>query len=196
MDKAYIFVDGSCLFAAIRDVQKNQPKFKDKKVNITALSRIWMGLWLNNSASVTRVVYYFKKGDKRIQEYLAIPDTTHPGNKDHWLIKECAESAGTIPDTELQKLDEKYRDNYARAEKGLDVQLACEALLLVINGRIANAVFMVNDRDFVPLFNAIHDAGGNVYLTALDGKRPIRRELSDLCDRFLAIDSELPGIFV
>ena len=126
---------------------------------------------------------------------LEIPETKCPGEKDHWQIKECGESIRAIPEDELQKISFQYRDHFARAEKGLDTKLTCDALLFVANNRASNIVFLVNDRDYIPLFEAIQDLGGNIYLTALDGSQEIQKGLANLCDKYLVLDNELDNIF-
>lgn len=140
-------------------------------------------------------MYYFKKQDKRLNTMLEIPAADIPGARDHFQVKECGENLKSIPEEELQKLSPEYRDYFARAEKGLDTKLTCDVLLLVASGKASNIVFLVNDRDYVPLFNAIQDLGGNVYLTALDSKQNIQKGLANLCDKYLTLNSELDYIF-
>jgi len=154
-----------------------------------------MNKWAFNVDPVVRIIYYFKKEDKRLKDMLIIPKSEHPGEKDHWQIEECAQSIKSIPDRYLQKLPEKYRDQYQRSEKGLDIKLACDALILVSNDRASNIVFLVNDRDYIPLFKAIQCLGGNVYLTALDSKQKIQKNLAKLSDKYLTLDDELESIF-
>lgn len=82
-----------------------------------------------------------------------------------------------------------------RAEKGLDIKLACDVLTLVSSGRVRNIIFLVNDRDYIPLFEAVQDLGGNTYLTALDSSQKIQKGLANLSDKFLTLDNELDNIF-
>ncbi len=194
-NRGYFVVDGSRLFSSIFEIQRTNIQFKDKKLNLPLFNDALMRKWSVYVGMTVRIVYYFKKGDKRISGMLEIPKVVDPGKKDHWQIKECGESLHSIPEEELQKLSPQYRDHFMRAEKGLDIQLACDVLSLVSSGRASNIVFLVNDRDYVPLFQAIISLGGNVYLTALDSSQKIQEGLANLSDRYLTFDSELNNLF-
>jgi len=194
-DRGYFFIDGSHLLSSVYSLWRLKPEFKDKKLNIRLLTEALMRKWSLYTGSTVRVTYYFKQNEKRIKTMLLIPETDKPGEKDHWQIKECGQSIEGIPEEELQKLSEKYRDHFMRTEKGLDIKLTCEALILVATGRASNIVFLVNDRDYIPLFEAIQQLGGNVYLTALDSTQKIQKGLANLADKFLTLDSELYSLF-
>lgn len=194
-DRGYFFIDGSHLFACIYEIHRRKTEFKDKKLNLGLLTEALQRKWSINIGTLVRVTYYFKQNDNRIRTMLVVPEAGIPGEKNHWQIKECGVSIGAIPDEELQKISPKYRDHFARAEKGLDIKLACDALLLVSTGRADNVVFLVNDRDYIPLFEAIQSLGGNVYLTALDSEQKIQNGLLEYADKYLTLDSDLENIF-
>ncbi len=116
--------------------------------------------------------------------------------KDYWEIIEYGINIKKgFPGSELEKLDSKYRYYFQKREKGLYIKLFYDALLSIVNNRIQNTVFLVNDRDYIPLFEAIEEQGGNVYLTALDSKQMISPDLIDIADKFLTLDYKLEGIF-
>jgi uncharacterized LabA/DUF88 family protein len=48
----------------------------------------------------------------------------------------------------------------------------------------------------LPLFESIQEQGGNVYLTALDSKQKISKDLADLADKFLTLDSQIKDLFI
>lgn len=194
-NKGYFIIDGSCLFSRIYELWRKKPEFKDKKLDIGMLTEALMRKWSLNVGTTIRVVYYFKKNDKRLKTMLNIPKADKPGEKNHWQIKECARSIKSVPQKELQKLSEKYRDHFIRSEKGLDIKLTCDALISIATGKVSNMVFLVNDRDYVPLFEAIQDLGGNVYITALDSSHKIQKDLANLADKYLTLDDELESIF-
>jgi uncharacterized LabA/DUF88 family protein len=126
---------------------------------------------------------------------LDIPEADEPGKKDHWQIKECGEPIEAVPDDQLQRLDAQYRDHFARSEKGLDGKLICDVLMLVASEKASNIVFLVNDRDYIPLFESVQELGGNTYLTGLDGAQRIQKRLAKLADKYLTLESELDVIF-
>jgi len=193
-DKGYFLIDGSRLFSSIHEIWRTKPKFNNKKLNIGSLKDALMRKWSINVGATIRIVFYFKQNDKRLKTMLIIPDATNPGEKDHWQIKECGQSLKAVPDEELQRLSEKYRDHFMRTEKGLDIKLACDALILVATNKASNIVFLVNDRDYIPLFEAIQYLGGNVYITALCDHK-IQPGLVNLSDRYLTLDDELDSLF-
>lgn len=194
-DRGYFIIDGSRLFSSIHEIWRTKPEYKDKKLKLDLLTEALMRKWSLHVGVTIRVVYYFKKKDQRLNTMLEIPKSDCPGAKNHWQIKECGESVHAIPEEELQKIDAKYRDHFARAEKGLDTRLTCDVLMSVAAGKSSNVVFLVNDRDYVPLFDAIQYLGGNVYLTALDSAQNIQKGLANLCDKYLTLDNELDNIF-
>lgn len=194
-NKGYFIIDGSHLFASIYEIWRRRPELKNKKLDIGRLKEALIRQWSIYAGATTRVVYYFKQNDNRLKTMLTVPKSEIPGEKDHWQIKECGESLRSIPREELQKISEQYRDHFIRAEKGLDIKLTCDVLILVSSGKASNIVFLVNDRDYIPLFEAIQYLGGNVYLTALDRSQKIQKGLANLCDKFLTLDNEVDNIF-
>lgn len=194
--RGYFFIDGSHLLSSIFSLWRNKPEFKDKKANIGVLTEALMRKWSLHLGSTVRVIYYFKQNEERLKTLLDIPESTVPGLKDHWQIKETGQNIkDKIPQEELEKISSQFRDHFVRAEKGLDIKLTCDALTLVATGRASSLVFLVNDRDYIPLFEAIQYLGGNVYLTSLDSSQTIQKGLSNLADKYLTLDDELKNIF-
>lgn len=194
-NRGYFVVDGSRLFSSIHEIWRERPEFKDKKLKLNLLTEALGRKWSIYTGLTVRYVYYFKQNDKRIKAMLEIPETNIPGEKDHWQITECGESIKSIPDEELQKISAEYRDHFARSEKGLDIRLACDVLIMLATGKVSNIVFLVNDRDYVPLFESVQYLGGNVYLTALDSKQAIQKGLVKFADKYLTLDSDLDNLF-
>lgn len=44
-NKTYFMIDGSCLFAAIRELQRNRIELKDKKLQINKFSDALINKW-------------------------------------------------------------------------------------------------------------------------------------------------------
>lgn len=194
-ERGYFIIDGSHLFSSIHELQRIKAEYAGKKLSIPLLTEALMRKWSLWIGTTIRVVYYFKQTDNRLKTILDIPEADEPGKKDHWQIKECGESIEAVPDEQLQLLDARYRDHFARQEKGLDGKLICDVLMLVASGKASNVVFLVNDRDYIPLFESVQALGGNTYLTALDGSQKIQKKLAKLADKYLTLDSELDAIF-
>jgi len=188
-------VDGSHLFASISRVWRDHEELKGRKLKIDVFTQVIHQFWTPYTGPTIRSIYYFKKGDARLKTMLDIPSSRSPDQKSHWQINECAQSVTSIPDTEIQKLDPKYHDLFHKAEKGLDMELACDALQLVADRRIDSVGFLVNDRDYIPLFKALQRLGANTYITGLDAKHPIQKDLVDLADLYHTFESNLNNFF-
>lgn len=195
MDRSYFIIDGSHLLASILALWRMRLEFKNKKLNIDLLTRALMRNWSLYTGATTRVIYYFKENEDRVHRMLIVPKSEIPGLKDHWQIKFYGKSLKALPESQRQRLSPQYRDYFPRSEKGLDIKLACDSLVLASSGKASNIVFLVNDRDFIPLFEAIQYFGVNTYLTALDSKQKIGKELSTFCDKYITLDNDLENIF-
>lgn len=184
MDKSIILIDGSYLFSAFTTMRRKDASLKDHFLNINSLTNTLLTHWHPYIGETIRMVFYFKKQDTRIRDLLIIPNINIPGTKNHWRIIECGEPVTSIPDEELQKLSTKYRDIYPRAEKGLDMRIACDVLTAAAMGRISNIVFMIDDRDYIPLIESLQRFGCCTYLTTIDGHPPSEK-LLEVCDHYL-----------
>ncbi len=107
----------------------------------------------------------------------------------------CCTSLLNWGDEQLQLLAPEYRDQFARAEKGLDMRLACDALFLVASGKLSDTAFLVNDRDYVPLFETLERLGANVYLVGLDETQQIAKALAELADSYITLNGHFSKIF-
>lgn len=194
-NRGYFIIDGSHLFASIFELRRKNANYKNTKLNVGKFSEALMRTWNLNIGSMVRCIIYVKTGEKRIDELLDLGAVDKPGEKNHWRVKKCGQTIQSIPDEELQKIDEKYRDHFLRAEKGVDIQLTCDTLMLASNARASNFVFLVNDRDYIPLFESLHSLGANIYLTELSSQLQLQESLIDLADKYLTLDSELDNMF-
>ena len=194
-NRGYFIIDGSHLFSSIHELQRTKPEYAQKKLSIPILTEALMRKWSLWVGATIRIVYYFKQNDSRLKTMLDIPEADEPSKKDHWQIKECGEAIDAVPDEQLQRLDAEYRDHFARSEKGLDGKLICDVLMLVASGKASNIVFLVNDRDYIPLFESVQALGGNTYLTSIDSAQKVQKRLAKLADKYLTLESELDAIF-
>jgi uncharacterized LabA/DUF88 family protein len=195
MNNGCYYIDGSFLFQSIERIKKDHPELTSSSLNIAILSERLMDAFQENINSSLRVIYYFRVKDPRIKNLIIPP--VH-GNTGHWQIKECGinvKNIRPIPTSVLDKLPERYRDLYPRAEKGLDMELACDALMLAASGKVQNFVFMINDRDYVPLLTSLQRLGANTYLAGLDLKQKMHNSLLNLSDNYRTLEVHLHQIF-
>lgn len=195
-DRGCHFVDGSFLFASIERVKRDHPELKNSKLNIASLSLRLSMEFSHNFPLNLRVVYYFRTGDSRIDTELTIPP--RHGQRGHWQIKQCGinlKGIKPVPAKILDKLPEEYRDLYPKAEKAVDMELACDALLFAASGRVQNFVFVINDRDYLPLLSSIQRLGANTYIAGLDVRQKVQESLLNLADKYATLEAYLPFIF-
>ncbi|HUB93923.1 MAG TPA: NYN domain-containing protein [Verrucomicrobiae bacterium] len=191
-----IYVDGSFLFASIERVKRTHPELASSKLNVAILSRALHNTFAENIGLNLRTNYYFRTKDERIASMLTVPPPH--GQSGHWQIKECGinlRGMKPVPTEVLDQLPKQYRDLYPRAEKGLDMELACDALLLAASGRVQSFVFLIGDRDFMPLLTAVQRLGSNTYIAGLDVQQHVPSELLNLADRYATLEGWLNQIF-
>jgi uncharacterized LabA/DUF88 family protein len=193
--RGYIFVDGSQLFSDIMRLQRENDHYKGKKFNLLVFNAALMAMWLGSILPVVRVNYYFKTRDERLKTMLRQDVFDDPNQRSHWQLIECGIALKTIPQEQLEKLDPKYRDHFRR-EKGLDVRLACDAITLIATQKAGGIVFLVNDRDYIPLFEAIQRLGGNVFLTSISSSLRPQKAILDFADRYQYLrDPQVDSLF-
>jgi uncharacterized LabA/DUF88 family protein len=112
-----------------------------------------------------RATFYFPTGDEiAAAEYLDMPDHSKPGEVRDIHFKFCgtklkrtaglAEFVETVPP--------KWRDHFNKSEKGIDIEMCCDALKLASAGRIERLFFLTNDDDFIPFFRTLKEFGANI----------------------------------
>jgi|TARA_B100002003_G_C14031831_1_gene497364 uncharacterized LabA/DUF88 family protein len=75
------------------------------------------------------------------------------------------------------------------------MRIACDALSMAAMGRLQDFVFMINDRDYLPLLDTIQRFGCCTYITSLDSKPP-QIKLLDSCDYYIDMKTNLDDIFI
>ncbi len=61
----------------------------------------------------------------------------------------------------------EFRDRFSKSEKGVDIELCCDALKLASASRMDRLFLMTNDDDFLPLCRTLKEFGANVSLIHL-----------------------------
>ncbi len=196
-DRGYYFIDGSTLLSHITWLWKNDARYNKIPLNINVFAESLKHHWGQYSGPIVRINFYFRKGDPRLKTHIIVPKTNIPGQKNHWEIIECAER-NKMNSKLLGKILADYPEasNYLiPQEKGLDMRLACDALLFLGNNRATCEVLYVNDSDYIPLIQSIKNLGGNIYLSCLTKDYPVAKALCEISDMFLTLESDLDAIF-
>lgn len=91
-----------------------------------------------------------------------------------------------LPDTHVI-LGEVRRGTRTREQKGVDVQLAVDALRAATSGVVKAIALVTGDADFAPLARAIRDAGPHVIVIAF--RSSLAESLAKEADRLQIFDS-------
>jgi len=195
-DKYYISIDGTCLLFQVLELRRKKVVPAKSKLNLDKFVQVMQNSWDPEGYRMLRAVCYFKQNDDRIDKLLKIPDFNVPGQKNRLQIEECGINIkDTLSDKDLLKLPTEKRDVFPRGEKGLDIQLTCDALTFISTGKISSIALLVNDRDYVPLFKSAQLLGANIYLSALHSKIKVREELIKYSDRYIVFDDRIDYLF-
>jgi uncharacterized LabA/DUF88 family protein len=118
-----------------------------------------------------RAVFFFPFGDRQIEEYLDVPDATTPGLVRDVSFKYCGEKLARSSeyDAWLETVPEQFRDRCQRSEKGVDVQICCDASQLAAMGHISRLFLSTNDSDFIPLLRETEGLWSERQSSAIDG---------------------------
>jgi uncharacterized LabA/DUF88 family protein len=167
----YFFIDGSALTSQIRILQRRDASFRKRRLIADQLLKyLCATLTELGSHEFKRATFYFAQGDEvALEEWIVVPDFHKPGAVRDIHFKYCghklkgsaqfAEWASTVPS--------KWSDRVSKSEKGVDIELCCDALKLASASRIERLFLFTNDDDFLPLCRTLKEFGSNVSLIHL-----------------------------
>lgn len=199
--KHFLFFDGSSLIAQIRQLQEQQGAYKGRLLDPVRLVDHFARSWAMSDImdeGFKRAVFYFADGDASVERFIQIPDRTRPGLVRDIEFKFCG---AKLPrsnefDEFIETVPEKFRDRFSRTEKGVDIEICCDALQLAANGQLDRLFLLTNDSDFVPFCRKLKQFGVNISLLRLSTARPVNKDLADSCDSYdVVAEDALPRIF-
>jgi uncharacterized LabA/DUF88 family protein len=201
MEKNYFFIDGSALLAQIRALQKKKVKFQNRKLNpLSFINYFAFSLSELSASSYKRAVFYFPIGEDKINEYLVKTDFKSDRSAARDInFKFCGFK---LKKTEAYnrwlatEVPERYKQYCTKSEKGIDIEICCDALQLASMDRMERLFILTNDSDFVPLFETLKTLGVNVSLLQLSDHNNKNKLLKEAADTFDTIpESSLDGMF-
>lgn len=167
----YYFIDGSALISQIRYIQKKLRHFKGRRLNpillINYFSRTLREL---SEGQYKRAVFYFPKGEVSINNYLIVPNSKDPGTIRDISFKYCGEKlkgSDAFNRFVSKEVPKKWQGRFTKSEKGIDIEMCCDALRYASAGRLDRLFLLENDDDFVPLCKTLKEFGANVSLIYL-----------------------------
>jgi uncharacterized LabA/DUF88 family protein len=171
MANNYFFIDGSALTSQIRIIQRRNAQFRKRRLIADQLLKYYCAsLQELGTQEFKRATFYFAKGDEvAIEEWIVVPEFHKPGAVRDIHFKYCghklkrsgpfAEFVATVPP--------EWQDRFSKSEKGVDIELCCDALKLAGASRMDRLFLMTNDDDFLPLCRTLKEFGANVSLIHL-----------------------------
>jgi uncharacterized LabA/DUF88 family protein len=198
----YFFIDGSALTAQIRHLRRTDASFAGRqlcpKLFIGHLMRSLIELHGNY---YKRITFYFPIGDEAaIEDYLMMPDHNKPGEIRDLHFKFCGQKLKRTKEfvefVETQ-VPKQFRDRFSKSEKGIDIEICCDAFKLASTSRLDRLFLLTNDDDFIPFCRTIKEYGANVSIIHLSDT--VNRNISLLraADSYDVVPySELQKIFL
>lgn len=148
-----------------------------------------------------RAVFYFPNEDENtVKKYLVVPNFAKPGLVRDLHFKYCgkkmkgSEAFNKFVD---EKVPSRWRDRFQKSEKGIDIEICCDAIKLASVGKMERLFMFTNDSDFVPLFKTLKEFGVNVSLIHLSELKGANKILTKEADSYDVIrDEVLERIFI
>lgn len=198
----YFFIDGSALTAQIRQLQRAKPEFRNRRLCPRAyLNYLMISLRALHENAYKRAIFYFPKGDESaIEDYLVIPDYVEPGAIRDINFKFCGhklKKSGEFDKFVEESVPAKFQSRFSKSEKGIDIEMCCDALRLASQGRIERLFLFSNDGDFIPFCRTIKEFGANISILHLSSSNPPNGELLREADSYdIVHDAALDDLFL
>ncbi len=185
----YFYIDGSALTAQIRQLQRADPSFVGRKLCpkrfINYLIRALPEL---HNRSYKRMTFYFPKGDEAaVDVYLDMPDHKHPGEIRDIHFKFCGEKLKKSAEFDKfveENVPPKFQARFSKSEKGIDIEMCCDALKLASASRIDRLFLLSNDGDFIPFCRTVKEFGVNISIIHLSDIVPPNTDLLHEADSY------------
>src|SRR5580692_7379948 len=151
----YFFIDGSALTAQIRFLRRSDRSFLDRRLCPKLFTGHFMDSLIDlHSNSYKRITFYFPDGDQAaVEDYLVMPDHNQPGEVRDLHFKFCGQKLKRSKEF-LEFLDtsvpEKFKSHFSKSEKGIDIEICCDAFRLASASRLDRLFLLTNDDDFIP----------------------------------------------
>ncbi|PNE12408.1 MAG: hypothetical protein CR217_03285 [Beijerinckiaceae bacterium] len=129
-----------------------------------------------------RVTFYFPKGDESaVEEYLVLPDHKNPGEIRDLHFKYCGQKLKKSADFNEfveTNVPTEYQNRFSKSQKGIDIEICCDAFKLASASRLERLFLFTNDDDFIPFCRMIEEFGANISIIHLSDT--VTRNLSQL----------------
>jgi uncharacterized LabA/DUF88 family protein len=198
----YFFIDGSALTAQIRVLQRQDRSFEKRRLVASKLiDAFCKNLGVLGAQDFKRATFYFPQGDEiAIQDFLIGPEFNKPGAVRDLQFKFCGQKLkGSAQFTEFVEstVPPKWRDRFSKSEKGVDIEICCDALKLASASRVERLFLFTNDDDFLPLCRTLKEFGANISIIHLtDLVAPNTSLVSEVDSYDVVPETDLQDMFI
>jgi uncharacterized LabA/DUF88 family protein len=202
MQQNYFFIDGSALMAQIRQLRRARPIFADRKLCPKKFLEFFMRkLGDLHSGEYKRAIFYFANGDDaNVETHFEAPNIRKPGEIRDLHFKYCGHKLKKSEEFERfveKSVPAKFQGRFSKSEKGIDIEMCCDALKLASAGNIERLFLLSNDGDFIPFCRTIKEFGANISMIYLSDIIPPNGDLLQEADSYDVVGtSELYSIFL
>lgn len=173
----YLFLDGGCLRARIRDIATRYCEGAPLILN-----------WLNLAGGHRKIFYYDALPARKPNQ----PDETFEAERKE--VEDLHAKLATLDRFRVNEGDTRYRKGRGLEQKKVDVMIAVDMMIHTIRRNMSEATLLAGDADFTPLLNALSNEGMFVtlmhpptaskdLLAAADARHPISvRQVYDWLD--------------
>jgi uncharacterized LabA/DUF88 family protein len=187
-----MFFDGSSLITQIRQLQGQGGRFKGHKLRPLDVVTYFDEAVITDGLGTVykRAVFYFVKNYSQVEQFLELAGRTTPGLVRDVEFRFCGRkmSGSARYEEWLDTVPDEFRERCRRSEKGVDIEICCDALHLAAAKLMDRLLLLTNDSDFVPLCRMLKQLGTNVSLIRLSEARPVNEELVEACDTYDVMD--------
>jgi hypothetical protein len=189
MEANYFFIDGSALTAQIRQLRRADQTFSGRRLcPLRFVRHLIDALPDLHGRAYKRITFYFPKGDEAaIEDYLLMPDHKRPSEIRDMSFKFCGHKLKKSSEFEKfveETVPPKFHDRFSKSEKGIDIEICCDALKLASASRIERLFLLSNDGDFIPLCRTLKEFGANISIIHLTEVVPPNGDLLREADSY------------
>jgi uncharacterized LabA/DUF88 family protein len=188
--------------AQIRQLRRAEPSYRDRKLCVIEFINYQMAaLQELHNQSYKRATFYFVNGDDdNILQHIILPNHNIPGKIKDIQIKYCGsklKKSAQFDKFVQEEVPSKFQSRFSKSEKGVDIEMCCDALRLASADRLDRLFILTNDSDFIPLFRTIKEFGSNISIFYLSCKNPPNADLLREADTYTVVSPDgLVGMFL
>lgn len=195
MSNSYYFIDGSALTAQVRQLRRAEMRFMTKKLcPLRFVGHLTETLDELHEGSYKRAIFYFPRGDEvAIEEFIRMPNHRRPGEVRDIHFKFCGHKLKRSAEFDKfveESVPSKYQNRFSKSEKGIDIEMCCDALRLASRSGLDRLMLLTNDGDFIPLCRTLKDFGTNVSIVHLSAATPPNEDLLREADSYDIVDMD------